>query len=246
MNIERPAAPRPEAHRWAVYFAPAPNSAWGEAGSRWLGRCAADGQPRPQPEVAGVAPALLQRVSAEPRRYGWHATLKAPFRLAPGASAQDLRAAVQAVAQRFAPFALHLQPGELGSFLALQPGPQERETVAAVAAACVEHLHRFAAPLTPAELARRRRAPLSAEQDALLQRWGYPHVMQCFRFHLSLTGPWTDIDPAERAALQVGAQRHFGELGPCRFDALALFAEPAPGADFRLVERFALNTQVPA
>ena len=72
---------RGAAHRYAAYFAPAIGSAWWEAGSHWLGRCAARGQPLPQPAIDGMPPARQQALTAAPRRYGWHATLKAPFAL---------------------------------------------------------------------------------------------------------------------------------------------------------------------
>ena len=40
----------------------------------------------------------------------------------------------------------------------------------------------------PQDLARHRKANLTAAQDDLLQTWGYPYVMDEFRFHITLTG----------------------------------------------------------
>jgi hypothetical protein len=60
--------------RYALYFAPAPGSAWARFGADWFAR------PDPRRE--------------SPRRYGFHATLKAPFRLRSGAQARDLFAEV--------------------------------------------------------------------------------------------------------------------------------------------------------
>ena len=86
------------AHRYAVYFAPSPGTLGWLAGSHWLGRCAAQLRPLPQLDIHGVAPADLQRLTAAPRRYGWHATLKGPFALAPGTDWLTLHHAVQQVA----------------------------------------------------------------------------------------------------------------------------------------------------
>ena len=46
----------------------------------------------------------------------------------------------------------------------------------------------FARPPGAAELERRRKAGLSAAQEKMLLRWGYPYVLDEFRFHLTLTG----------------------------------------------------------
>ena len=229
MNTDTPA------YRYAVYYAPRPNSAWWQAGSQWLGRCAARHTLLPQPEVAHVPPQALQRLTAAPRRYGWHATLKAPFALAAGVTPAQLRDALRALARELKPFDMpRLQVTRLDDFLALVPQGDHR-AIDAVAAACVTQLLPLAAPLSPAELQRRRAAGLSPEEDALLLRWGYPFVLERFRFHLSLTGPLQHEAPALVHALQHAAQQHFDPLPPCRFDTLALFAEPTPGADFVLV-----------
>lgn len=221
-------------YRVAVYYAPAPDSDWWSAGSHWLGRCAATGRVLTQPCPAGLPPHAFAQLTAEPRRYGWHATLKAPFQLAEGQGLQQVRAALHQLCQQRAPFDLPpLQACAMGSFLALRPA-QPLAALEQLAADCVRQLHPLAAPLSASELARRRRAGLTAEQDALLLAWGYPWVLDHYRFHLSLTGTLGD-QPAE--PLLDAASRHFGGLGPCRIDRLSLFAESTPGADFVLVEQ---------
>lgn len=235
MNADTPA------YRYAVYYAPRPDSAWWQAGSHWLGRCAAQRTPLPQPDIPGVPPATLQRLTAAPRRYGWHATLKAPFALAPGVTPVQLQDAMQTLTRQVQPFSMPaLQLTQLDDFLALVPAGDSR-AIDAVAAACVTQLHALAAPLPPAELQRRRAAGLTPHEDALLLRWGYPHVLDRFRFHLSLTGSLQNENATEVQALQRAAEQHFGNLPPCRFDTLALFAEPTPGADFLLLQHVELG-----
>ncbi|MES2185995.1 MAG: DUF1045 domain-containing protein [Pseudomonadota bacterium] len=254
----RPGAPPlAAAHRYAVYFAHQPNSAWWEAGSAWLGRCAARGVALPQPPTPAVpefpgssdlAAARQYSLTAAPRRYGWHATLKAPFQLAPGVALPALQARLRSLCEDLLPFAMPPLRVALvdGDFLALVPQEGAGATAAtaaidAVARACVTGLHGLAAPLPEAELQRRRAAGLTPEEDALLLRWGYPFVLERFRFHLSLTGSLREAGAPATAALRAAAERWFAGLPPTRFASVALFAEASPGADFLLLEHLDLG-----
>ncbi len=228
-------------HRVAIYFAPEPQSAWGLAGSEWLGRCAARRVAVPQSVPPGLEPEVFARLTSEPRRYGWHATLKPPFRLAQGHTLATVRRALRDFATAWPAFDLPpMRVDLLGDFLALRP-PCHDPRLHDLAAACVTQLHSLAQPLDDAELQRRRRVPLSPAQDALLQRWGYPWVLEAFRFHFSLTGSLGAAGEGVRAALRGEAQARFDALPPCRFDRLSLFVEPEPGVDFILVEQQALQ-----
>jgi hypothetical protein len=236
--------------RYAIYFAPAYDGPWWHAGSVWLGRCAVSGRTLVQPPVPGLDPLEQQRRTAAPRRYGWHATLRAPFALAPGIGLDALREQLREIAAGQQAFTMPaLEVTLLDGFLALEPGAggsspgsdDARVAIDAVARACVRSLQQLAAPLAAEEVQRRRAGGLTAEEDALMLLWGYPYVMERFRFHLSLTGLLRDAAPASVAALQQAAVRWFARLPPCRFDSIALFVEPAPGADFVLLEHVMLR-----
>lgn len=227
-------------HRVAIYAAPAPGSDGWERGSEWLGRCAARRCERPMPAIDGVDAVTRHAVTADPRRYGWHATLKAPFRLAQGSDLAALRDAVAAICRDHGPIDIGaLQVARLGSFLALQT-EQAPPTLAALADDCVRRLQPLAAPLSEAELARRRRAPLTPEEDALMLAWGYPWVLHKFRFHCSLTGSLDGVADAVVDRLQQAARAHFAVQPPWRLDRLSIFVEPTPGADFALLEQLEL------
>jgi putative phosphonate metabolism protein len=235
MTTENPALDA--VHRVAAYFAPAPHSLWWQAGSQWLGRCAATGHALDQPQVPGVTPQQLRQLTRAPRRYGWHATLKAPFALGSGVTWSDVHRALQDIARLHARFVLPpLRVRMLGDFLALVPEHDE-PAIHHLADACVTGLQPLAAPLSDSELARRRAAGLSAEQDELLQRWGYPHVLAHFRFHLSLTGSLKGQSVAVTSALLTAAQQQFEALPRCPFDAVTLFAEQSAGADLMGLQR---------
>lgn len=237
--MNKPTASVP--YRCAVYFAPPPDSVWGQAGRDWLGRCARSGQVQAQPPIEGVSAQTQWEMTSEPRRYGWHATLKAPFTLAPGQDLHSLGCWLKLLASRHRAFVLpFLRVQRMDDFLALRPeadcGPLQ-----ALADDCVVRLHHLALPLDSAELDRRRRVALSPAQDALLEKWGYPWVLTQFRFHFSLTGKLTSVSDNEHEQLLAAAKQHFETLPPCPVDRISLFVEPSRGADFVLHEQIGLS-----
>jgi putative phosphonate metabolism protein len=224
--------------RYAIYFAPPDGSALAPAGSRWLGRDAVSGATLVQPPCPGIAPARLAELTSGARRYGFHGTLKPPFRLRAGRKPDELGQAVAALAARQQRFFFTLRLATLAGFFAWLPA-EAHDEIAAVAAACVTGLEDFRAPPDELELARRRRG-LNPNQAALLQRWGYPYVLDEFRFHLTLSDAVAGAEAeAMRAALEDYTERH--ARGAVAFDALCLFVEPAPGADFLLLARYGFD-----
>ncbi|MBU1358032.1 MAG: DUF1045 domain-containing protein [Gammaproteobacteria bacterium] len=227
-------------HRYALYFAPRVDTEWWEAGSRWIGRCAARQVDMPQPPVPGVSAEEQRRWTAAPRRYGWHATLRAPFKLAAQADMASVRAALRLICKAASFDMPTLEVARIDDFLALVPHG-DSGAIDAMAARCVIEMDSQAAPLDANDLARRRAAGLTPHEDALLERWGYPYVFDCFRFHMSLTGSLKDASPTTVAALHEAASDWFSGLPPLRFDSVSLFGEPAPGADFVLIEQCGLR-----
>ena len=224
-------------HRVAIYYAPDTQSSAWQVGSKWLGRDAATSQQLHQPIVDGIATEVLTNLTSHPRRYGWHATLKAPFRLAHGHDLNTLTAGLRQICQGCKPF--NLAPLELSTrdgFLSLRP-ERLQSVLAQLAADCVQQLHRFAAPLSETDLARRRLALLSTEEDELLMAWGYPYVLQHFQFHFSLTGPLNLFPEHLLPQLIQAAKSHFQELSAVCVDRLSIFIEPKLGADFYLFEQ---------
>jgi len=72
-----------DVHRYAIYYCPLFGSPWWDRGCRWVGRRAEDDCDVVQPVLDGIDPQAFWAITREPRRYGWHATLKAPFALRP-------------------------------------------------------------------------------------------------------------------------------------------------------------------
>jgi putative phosphonate metabolism protein len=220
--------------RYAIYFTPQGSLA--EAGAAWLGWDLARGRTVAHPDVAGLDVAALTET---PRKYGLHATIKPPFVLAEGASADGLQAAFEVLCTRLAPVTLDgLALTPLGRFLALTP---EGDTAAlnAMAAEVVRGLDMFRAPPTEADLARRRQANLTPAQEANLIQWGYPYVMDAFRFHITLTSKLPKADlPQVTAALDPYITPHLPQ--PFVLSSLTLVGQAKDGM-FHEVHRAALS-----
>lgn len=176
-----------EYRRFAIYYTPPPG-ALADFGATWLGWDIAAGERRRPPPEFGRA----DEVTAAPRRYGFHATLKPPFLLVEDASQAALGDAVARLAGAIAPARVDaLKLSRLGPFVALVPDGEDGP-LSHLAATLVRDLDAFRAAPSPDELARRREKRLSSEEDTNLVRWGYPYVMDAFRFHMTLTGPLDD------------------------------------------------------
>lgn len=186
--------------RYAVYWAPPDGSDFARFGAAWLGWDPQARRAVGHPDVHGL-PLPVAQITARPRRYGFHATLKAPFRPDEGVTLEDLHAEAVRLAGSVAPFqAPALRLARIGRFVALVPSAA-CDALQEFSGRCVEDLHDCAAEPSEAELMRRRAAGLTPRQDQLLYRWGYPYVFDEFRFHLTLTGALAPehIDPAFEA-----------------------------------------------
>lgn len=225
-----------EFKRYGIYYAPEAG-ALAEFGASWLGWDAEEGQDVEHPDI-GIAREQVARITATPRKYGLHGTIKPPFRLAEGCDEAGLRAALGAYCAERAPVELAgLGLASLGSFLALKC-EGDQGGLAALAFDTVRNLEPFRAPLSETELARRRQADLTSRQEELLEAWGYPYVDDEFRFHVTLSGP---LRLGELARLQKLLGKAIEPLLPRPFvlRELCLFGEDMQGR-FHLIERFPL------
>src|SRR5262249_55850996 len=96
----------------------------------------------------------------------------------------------------------------------------------------------FRAPLTDADRARRHPSRLTPRQRDYLERWGYPYVMEEFRFHMTLTGR---LDPARSSPLEMLRER-FRDLGSGELsvDRIALFRQDGSDRRFRIIGDWAM------
>jgi hypothetical protein len=217
--------------RFAIYFAPAADHALTKRGNAWLeGGAAADG-------IDGKA---LQEATKQARSYGFHATLKAPMRLADGYFRADLEQALSDFSRDEPPVAIgKMQVAILSGFLALIPKEQSM-ALADFAATCVTIFDRFRAPMSEAEKARRQPAKLSGRQQVLLEQYGYPYVMEEFRFHMTLCDR---LQPETQETMLKAAEKWMAPaLGEAvMLDRIVLFHQARSGAPFQRLGDYLLT-----
>lgn len=223
--------------RYAVYYAPRAG-AFADATSAWLGWDAMHGQAVPHPVLPGLRWPVAELTKA-PRKYGFHGTIRAPFRLADGVTQDHLTAAVAQIATALAPLHMDgLALRRIKGFLALIPQGDEVGLLT-LGAEVVSRLDHLRAALTPDEIARRRPDSLTPRQRQLLEMWGYPYVMEEFRFHLTLTDDLPEAQ-ADDVAEELGDWLAPLLPRPFVIQDLCLFGEDMAGW-FHLLSRHALT-----
>lgn len=207
--------------RYAIYFKPQASSALAEFEQEWFG-------------------SMPDQIVASPKKYGLHATLKAPFRLNDQRTYEGLVTAIKYLAGDFASVDVGpLVQKNMGGFIALVPKTQ-CPGLNQLAFDWVRLLDPYRAPADEAELERRRAAGLSEAENEMLQKWGYPYVDKCFRFHITLTGK---LNAKERESLQPALDELLIPVlkEPLMIKDICLVGDPGNGERFRLLERFSLT-----
>jgi putative phosphonate metabolism protein len=239
--VSRPyAAPMANTARYAIYFAPAPGSELDRFGAQLLGYDAYLGEQVPFPDGIERITPDWHELTRDPRKYGFHGTLKAPLSLADGRTEAELLAACQAFADAPRPIPL-IAPviDSISGFVAVLPAAPSAE-LEKLAAECVSRFDTFRAPLTAADRERRNPSRLTPRERDHLDRWGYPYVMEDFRFHMTLTGRL----PASRREPVVAMLRsRFSEIGltTLAIDRIALFRQENADSRFRIIEHWKLH-----
>lgn len=224
--------------RYAVYYAPSPGP-FADFGAAWLGWDMERGTQLRRLDLQSL-PMAVDEITQTPSKYGFHATLKPPFRLANGQTEADLVAAMDILGSRtFHPVnGLSLELTQLGRFLALTAKGNTPQ-LGGLAAMCVETLDVFRAPPSDAELSKRRATGLTDRQELMLLRWGYPYVMDEFRFHMTLTGKLPKAALAQtRAVLEDALAGVVPE--PFALDTICLVGEDKAGR-FHMMHRHTLS-----
>jgi putative phosphonate metabolism protein len=228
--------------RYAIYFTSARGDVLDRFGAELLGYDAWTGGDLPFPsDVTGAEPDWRE-LTEDPRKYGFHATLKAPIALAEGKTEAGLLAACAAFAEtpRRIPVIAPVV-NAISSFIAVIPKERSRE-LEQLAADCVIAFDDFRAPLTAEDRARRNPERLTERQCDYLDRWGYPYVMEEFRFHMTLTGR---IQSPRRERVLSMLRSRFSAIGLERLavDAISVFRQDDGQSRFRIVERCRLNAE---
>jgi putative phosphonate metabolism protein len=226
--------------RYAIYFTPPPDSPLAAFGAGVIGYDCFERSAVPHRSIEGIDPAVLALATVEPRRYGFHATLMAPFHLADSTDEGALANAFSAFASSRVPIAVGLlRIAAMNRFVVLSP-VEPHPAIEGLADACLAAFDPYRAPLNDADRARRVAAGLSPRQAELLERWGYPYVLDEFRFHMTLAGP---IPDDARAAFKAGLSRAFNGLSRDHLElgAISLMRQDDQAGRFYVLERMRLS-----
>lgn len=225
--------------RYAIYYVPAPDSGLNRFGAQLLGYDASSGDDLPFADGILQAVPDWRDLTSDPRKYGFHATLKAPMSLAPGRTETELVAACAAFAAT--PRAIPvIRPaiGLIEGFIAVVPAQPPPQLIQ-LAADCVSEFDSFRAPLAEQDRLRRNPSMLTPKQREHLDRWGYPYVMDDFRFHMTLT---CRLGTERREPVLAMLRNRFSaiDVDTLAIDRIALFRQDQAGSRFRIITQYVL------
>jgi len=227
--------------RYAIYYVAAAGGDLDRFGPQLLGYDALSGTDLPFPDEVMKTVPDWRELTRDPRTYGFHATLKAPLPLAHGKTEAGLLGACEVFARtpRSIPVITPVVDS-ISGFIAVVPAepPAELERLAAD---CVRDFDGFRAPLSPEDRARRNPEALTARQRDYLDRWGYPYVLEEFRFHMTLTGR---LEADRRPPVLTMLHDRFAalDLRTLMIDRIALCRQDAADSRFRILSEFALTS----
>jgi len=227
--------------RYAIYYAPPAASALWQRAAQWLGCDAVGGEPEDS-TIPGIGPARRLAITTLARRYGFHGTIKAPMILPGHQTVAELEAALTAYTLRSSPIPIGtLEVRLLGGFLAIMP-VEQLKAIRDFAADVTETFEPFRAPISAEDRARRTETGLTPRQVELLDRYGYPYVMEHFIFHMTIGDRLVDDDSD---LIVKAAKAWFAPVldKPLVVDRLTLFHEPREQAAFVRLGDFPLASE---
>jgi hypothetical protein len=154
--------------RYAIYYAPDESSELAQLSSDWF------------------SDSDYWKFTARAASYCFHGTLKAPFSLNNKSHAELVDALREFAVDQKSFEMPPLKVLTIGKFIALVPD-QPCVELDTLAANCVREFDNFRAPLTEEDYQKRPNSSLTLQEVALRKKWGYPYVMDLFKFHLTLT-----------------------------------------------------------
>ena len=229
------------AERYAVYFVPPHDSALAAFGRAWLGIDIDTGETCERTSFAGISDERLRALTDAPRLYGFYGTIKPPFALATHTSVDGLLSAARLCAQSMSTTEIPpLEVAVIGKFLALSP-IKSSVKLAGLATSCVRALEGFRRPLSDKEAAQYRQSKLTVHQEQMLDHWGYPFVLEEFRFHMTLTDRIDD--GAERESVYTAAEAACEPFlgNPVAVTEIAVCVQSAPSSAMKIIERIPIG-----
>ena len=225
--------------RYAIYYAPIENCELDV-----FGKCLLGWDPYKGEEITKPYPLKLpnlqkfSRFVLTPKQYGFHGTIKAPFRLKDGYTYNDLENKVGEISKQIHSFHLNkLIIKKLGYFIALIPTNNLK--VNEVSNKFVEGLDYLRDELSENEIKKRNPIKLTSRQKKMLFKWGYPYVFNEFKFHLTLTSKLNieEIDDVFKSLQNILTQFNLIKIN---FNSVCIFGQKSD-EKFYFIKRFNFN-----
>jgi len=225
--------------RYAIYYAPLENSELDIFGKCWLGWDPYKGSQTNKSDFSKLPDfEKFSKFVVAPKQYGFHGTIKAPFRLKDGFTYNDLENQVGEISKQIHSFYLdQLIIKKLGNFIGLIPTNNLK--VNAVSNKFVKELDYLRDELSESEIKKRKPHKLTSNQKQLLFKWGYPYVFNEFKFHLTLTSKLNnvEIDDVFKSLQNILKQVNLNKIS---FNNICIFGQKSD-EKFYFIKKFNFN-----
>ena len=224
--------------RFAIYFVPPESNDLTRFTASWFGWDVYKGIKVDYPVLHNLN-YDIKEITNTPSKYGFHGTLKAPFSLVPNKTIDDLKLSLSMLSRSIKKFLIpSICLREISGFIAIVPTVQN-QSINFLARKCLEGLDCFRDAEPPEILNKRRSAGLSSSEERHLLKWGYPYVLDDFRFHLTMTGKLTP-KVSKNVFSVLSSELQAALNAPLPINKICLFGESNINGQFEVIDEFSL------
>lgn len=232
--------------RVAIYFLPKKNSSLENFGKNLLGR---DINKKKKISLTRRQKYFINRgftyfdelkdYCEEPAKYGFHATLKAPFRLKRNVKTKNFYDVISHIAAQHSRFKIKGLKIVYSKKFTFITSRKPNKLLINLENDLVKHLDTFRAELNKTEIKKRIPDSLTFKQNKYLKEWGYPFVFDQFKFHMTLMNQ-NNNKLSNKQKLELEKLIYKISNNVIEFNEISLLGENKNG-HFEEIKRFKLN-----
>jgi len=232
--------------RVAIYFLPKKNSSLENFGKNLLGR---DINKKKKISLTRRQKYFINRgftyfdelkdYCEQPAKYGFHATLKAPFRLKRNVKTKNFYDVISHIAAQHSRFKIKGLKIAYSKKFTFITSRKPNKLLINLENDLVKHLDTFRAELNKTEIKKRIPDSLTFKQNKYLKEWGYPFVFDQFKFHMTLMNQ-NNNKLSNKQKLELEKLIYKISNNVIEFNEISLLGENKNG-HFEEIKRFKLN-----
>ena len=232
--------------RVAIYFLPKKNSSLENFGKNLLGR---DINKKKKISLTRRQKYFINRgftyfdelkdYCEQPAKYGFHATLKAPFRLKRNVKTKNFYDVISHIAAQHSRFKIKGLKIVYSKKFTFITSRKPNKLLINLENDLVKHLDTFRAELNKTEIKKRIPDSLTFKQNKYLKEWGYPFVFDQFKFHMTLMNQ-NNNKLSNKQKLELEKLIYKISNNVIEFNEISLLGENKNGY-FEEIKRFKLN-----